>query len=708
MESGFQGISATLGVDQFSMHLWHMLRRDLFRLITFLSIIGLSNQTYGQSQADRDGLNLLENVKHAREFIQEGHSAKARNILDSTTTLFSFLPDSSKIKVGFEIGQAYRDIHLHEAATPIFEHILKIPLAQKDSINYARGLFYLGNSYKNVGLLNRALDKLYLGLSIAEKQGDTERTAAILSQIGSIKKEQKSVDESIVYYKEALIIAREMNDQNMVSSVLNNIGSAYKQLGDYSVAKEYFLQAIQINKALNNRRNLSYNYNNLANVFEETSNLYQALEYQQKSIDLKTELNDQPMLASSYYNLALIYLKLDSFDQAKTYIQLSKKLAKQFNVASIIPVVYSEYSQILAQEGNHQKAFLILSELNAYRDSLELVNKAEQINEMESEYRRKNLLTQRESQERELENSESNNFQRNTLTFLFSLCTALLILVFGLYYLSSRKRSQASTQLNQESERIEALNDKIHTQNSRIDDLTGRLELLQRDKNIYFSSVSHDMRGPLNAISAILELLKVRPDLQGSEEILVLDYSTRSLTALVEDILDVSYLEAGKLQIEHKTFSLRQLIQSLIDSFEFISNEKEIDLILDIGVIPDPLVGDPKRLNQILFNLLENAFKFTKDGFVKISVQSETNGLGQQDIVIEIEDSGIGIANSKLDLIFDKFYRASGEAYKDFGGSGIGLFVTQALIQQMSGTLDVKSSVGEGSSFTLKLTLPKG
>ena len=120
MESGFQGISATLGVDQFSMHLWHMLRRDLFRLITFLSIIGLSNQTYGQSQADRDGLNLLENVKHAREFIQEGHSAKARNILDSTTTLFSFLPDSSKIKVGFEIGQAYRDIHLHEAATPIF------------------------------------------------------------------------------------------------------------------------------------------------------------------------------------------------------------------------------------------------------------------------------------------------------------------------------------------------------------------------------------------------------------------------------------------------------------------------------------------------------------------------------------------------------------------------------------------------------------
>jgi signal transduction histidine kinase len=529
-----------------------------------------------------------------------------------------------------------------------------------------------------------------------------------LSQIGSIKKEQKNADESIEYFKEALVIAREMNDQNMVSSVLNNIGSAYKQLGEYGVAKEYFLQAIQINKTLNNRRNLSYNYNNLANVFEETGNLHQALEYQQKSIVLKTDLNDQPMLATSYYNLALIYVKLDSFAQAKVYILRSKKLAKQFKVASIIPLVFSEYSRILAREDDHQKAYLILSELDLYRDSLDLANKEEEINEMESAYRRQSLMSKRAKKDREFESSESNNFQRNIMIFLFSLFTVFLILLFGLYFLSYRKRSESTDLLNLESERMEALTDKLRTQNSRIDDITGRLELLQRDKNIYFSSVSHDMRGPLNAISAILELLKDRPDLKGSEEILVLDYSTRSLIALVEDILDVSYLEAGKLQIEHKTFSLRDLIQALIDSFEFISNEKEIDLILDVGSIPDPLVGDPKRINQILFNLLENAFKFTKDGFVKISVQSNSNALGQQDIVIEIEDSGIGIANSKLDLIFDKFYRASGEAYKDFGGSGIGLFVSQALILQMSGTLDVKSSVGEGSLFTLKLTLPKG
>lgn len=216
------------------------------------------------------------------------------------------------------------------------------------------------------------------------------------------------------------------------------------------------------------------------------------------------------------------------------------------------------------------------------------------------------------------------------------------------------------------------------------------------------------MRGPLNAINAIVSMLKKQAlvDKSDNEEIIVLDYSVRSLIALTDDILDFSYIESGRLRIEHKPFSLNDLLQEMLDAFEFISNEKEIDLISEIDTIPVKLIGDPRRMKQVMFNLLQNAFKFTRDGYVRIALTSEEEDQNHRSITLEIEDSGIGISKIRLDDIFNQFFQINPAEEIDKGGSGLGLYISKSLIEQMNGELSVRSKVDEGSTFIIKLTLP--
>jgi signal transduction histidine kinase len=146
------------------------------------------------------------------------------------------------------------------------------------------------------------------------------------------------------------------------------------------------------------------------------------------------------------------------------------------------------------------------------------------------------------------------------------------------------------------------------------------------------------------------------------------------------------------------------LLSEIAQTFQFISNEKEVNLIVDLKGSQEKLMGEQRRIRQLVFNLLGNAFKFTKEGFVKMSLQ--VNEIDSVNNSIRVQDTGIGIHESKLDVIFNRFTQANREIYKDFGGIGLGLFISKVLVVQMKGTLSVHSKIGEGTVFDIKLTLP--
>lgn len=667
------------------------------------------NVSYSNEKAPQFSIektrDILTSIAQVKSKIGSGSQDSVITQLDSLTLVLLNQPDSLIVLFGFEIGQAYRQLHRHETAANIYISLSNISQNRGDSVNLTRSLYYLGQSYKNLGLLNKGLESLYQGLNVSNLIGDVQRSCLTQSLIGTILKDKGMFDESISFFIEALELSQKLNDDGIVGALYNNLGSAYKQKGDYGQAKEYFLKAIEINKRINNEKNLSYNYNNLANIHEETGDLDNAINYQLKSIELKYKLDDFPTLSISYSNMTLIYIKKGDYKTAEAYAIKALALAKKYQVASILPIIYSQYAVILSQKGEYKRAFEVMHELNHYKDSIAMKDKEIVLNEMETKYRQQTVLNENALLQKDVALSKADRYQKNAFLIVLVICSGLLLLAVVLYYFLYQSRLAARQLIQQQQLTISVQQERLHNLEAKLTELSTNLEYIKKDKEAFFSSMSHDMRGPISAIMSIVSSLKTESEVIANDEIQMLDYSSRKLLGLVEDALDFSNIEASRLQIEHRSFSLSQLIHNTASSFDFLANEKEIDLILQIDPLPDRLLGDPKRIGQILFNLLGNAFKFTKEGYVKLSASSHLLDDGRENITISIEDSGRGIPQTKLDVIFNKFEQASAKSFEDFGGNGLGLYIVKALTNQMGGTIEVTSKMGEGTTFVIQFNL---
>ncbi|MFP4092298.1 MAG: chemotaxis protein CheB [Cyclobacteriaceae bacterium] len=226
-----------------------------------------------------------------------------------------------------------------------------------------------------------------------------------------------------------------------------------------------------------------------------------------------------------------------------------------------------------------------------------------------------------------------------------------------------------------------------------------------RAKDEFLSVMSHEIRTPLNAIIGISNLLakdQLSPTQQ--KNLNALQFSSKNLMRLINDVLDYSKLEAGKMQVEHINYQLDTLLESLQHACEPQVNEKGLKLLFEVAPdVPKHLMGDPHKLTQVLNNLLGNALKFTEKGRVKLEVRL----LGREETAAELQfsvsDTGIGIAEEKLQQIFEKFSQADSSTVRRFGGTGLGLAISRQLLTLMHSHLHVNSREGEGATFYFRL-----
>ncbi|MCX2681021.1 ATP-binding protein [Galbibacter sp. EGI 63066] len=259
---------------------------------------------------------------------------------------------------------------------------------------------------------------------------------------------------------------------------------------------------------------------------------------------------------------------------------------------------------------------------------------------------------------------------------------AILVILFSIIILKDSWRSQ------QYKKQIEASNE--HN------------ESLLKSREQLISMVSHDLRTPLSTILGYTELLK-GAELNEKES----HYTDRIKNAssyvvqLVDDLLDFSKLEAGKIHLEKVTFNLKNLISETAEGVQSLYHEKPIELIIDIDdKIDRLLVGDPFRIKQILSNLVGNAYKFTKDGHITVKARLKENSNGDPLISLSVVDTGIGIKKEKQKVIFEEFTQAESDIEKKFGGSGLGLTISQKLATLLGGNLYLESKEGVGSTFS--------
>ncbi|MFI2741357.1 hybrid sensor histidine kinase/response regulator [Zhouia sp. PK063] len=230
---------------------------------------------------------------------------------------------------------------------------------------------------------------------------------------------------------------------------------------------------------------------------------------------------------------------------------------------------------------------------------------------------------------------------------------------------------------------------------------------LLKNREQLISTVSHDLRTPLSTIVGYTELLK-NASLSHKESYYVNSIKSASsyVTQLVNDLLDFTKLEAGKIHIESVPFSLENIIVETSNSVQSIFTLKPIDLIIDIDErLHRELIGDPFRIRQILTNLVGNAYKFTEKGQIKITAKLLEKFSDTYRICISVEDTGIGIKRDKQELIFKEFTQAESDTEKKYGGSGLGLTISQKLTTLLNGTLELKSEENKGSIFIIKIPL---
>jgi signal transduction histidine kinase/CheY-like chemotaxis protein/CHASE3 domain sensor protein len=265
---------------------------------------------------------------------------------------------------------------------------------------------------------------------------------------------------------------------------------------------------------------------------------------------------------------------------------------------------------------------------------------------------------------------------------------------------------QTNAQLEEQAQQLEGQRDDLERANASVQLKARELEQASQYKSDFLANMSHELRTPLNSSLILAKLLADNPDDNLSEEQVkyakTIESSGRDLLNLINDILDLSKIEAGHLEMRPETISVERLANNLRQVFQPLATEKQLDLSIELSAdCPANIETDPQRLEQVLKNLLSNAIKFTEAGQVRLSINPRPEGR----IAFSVSDTGIGIAREQQRSVFEAFHQADSTISRRYGGTGLGLSISQQLARLLGGAIELQSEPGKGSTFTI--TIPE-
>ncbi|MGN0002267.1 MAG: response regulator [Sphingobacterium composti] len=267
---------------------------------------------------------------------------------------------------------------------------------------------------------------------------------------------------------------------------------------------------------------------------------------------------------------------------------------------------------------------------------------------------------------------------------------------------------QSNQELEERTKLLEEKNNLIAIRNTEIQKKAEELALSTKYKSEFLANMSHELRTPLNSILLLSRLMVENADENLNEDQIesakVIQSSGTSLLSLIDEILDLSKIEAGKMKLEYESVSIQSLCQDLKNMFIPLAQERGLTFITEISPsIDDTIETDKLRLEQVLRNLLSNAIKFTQQGEVRLSIK--TDPLRSNFIQFSVADTGIGISEDKQKIIFEAFQQADGSTRRRFGGTGLGLSISREIVRLLGGHITLQSKVDQGSTFSIYIPM---
>ena len=493
-------------------------------------------------------------------------------------------------------------------------------------------------------------------------------------------------DIAISMLKEIITRQQAINDDYGVAKASGDLGVSYKQSGQYQQAEQYVLNALGYFQKQGHQFEAASQLHNIAEINYELSNIEKAYHYATLGAELSKKIGHQMTYGGSLQTLAKIYFYQGDIERARIHIELSNTIAKKMGYQRLINENLGLMSLIYAAD--HQTVKALKAQLSYQKERLKLSNDTlnEQIAQFESDQLTQQVKNLQQSKQlQQLQSTKAGQQRQFTLLGL----AFVLVVLFLIYrrYLESRLTRELENRVKQRTEALEFL--------------TKELQDASMIKSQFLANMSHEIRTPLTAVLGQAEAI-IHGDFNDAsivKEVEVIHNNSLHLLQLINDILDLSKIEANKFELENRQQDVHKIVEKLSDMFTEQAQRKNLSFTVTHH-LPNPFIIDVDglRLKQILINLCSNAIKFTSEGWVSLDI-----AIIDKTLLFTITDTGIGMNEEQIDKIFNIFTQGDNSISRRFSGSGLGLFLSEQLAKVMSGNISVISQLNYGSTFVLKL-----
>lgn len=532
----------------------------------------------------------------------------------------------------------------YDAALQLGEQAIEYFTELKDEKGIAKAKYNIAGVYYKTDNYHLGLVNLIDCITIFRKHNDYHNLSRSHKSLGTIYEYFGDEKNAIKTYEEAIAAAKKAGDLNLESNAYNTLSGIYLKQKNIATACEIIERAIQMKQTTGDTRGLAFSLYGRGKVKMAKKKFAEAETSFKEAISLHIKMGETLGLGMAYHKIAQLYVEMGDLEQAKEAATTGLDFSKAHNIIMVTYKCYFLFYRVFKLENDPVNA---LKYLELYHQQKEQVINNQNLKLIEN-------------------------------------------------YEMIAKMDAIEQEARLQLEKAEIIKKK---------DLA---EHTARVKQDFLSTMSHEIRTPLNAVITIASLLPDKADEEEQHLLDTLRFSANNLLLIINDVLDLTKLDAGKATLEMRPGNLKLLLKNIRNAYDGLAKEKGLALRLNIG---EGVAGyyelDEIKTSQILGNLVTNAIKFTDHGQVDITVSRKNNDGDTDSLYFEVKDTGHGIAADQLEEIFNSFSQPRSVTTRKHGGSGLGLAIVKKLIALHESTIAVSSMVDTGSSFYFALELKR-